>query len=853
MAGSAIVAVAMASPAQAQTRTFNVPAQAAAQGIPEFARQAGVQVLASGNVVTGRKTNAVIGSYSVEEGLRILLQGTGLAPGRSDGTGIIAIVRSEAPGESPAGADSASPRGEELSEEIRVTGTRIRGAKPVGTPVKTYTSEEIQRSGNATLPEFAREMPENFSGSDASTTFGTTGLGGADQNGGNVFYGAAFNLRGLGPGATLTLVNGHRIASAGQDGNFVDVSLLPLSVIDRVEVLPDGASAIYGADAVAGVVNVLLKKDYDGAETSVRVRATQHGGGEELTASQLAGKSWSSGNLFVSYEYGRNYGMKSNERNFIRLPTGSDIIPKEIRNSAFAAARQEVGSSIRLDATGYYSKRDTTFVNTLFNRTRINLGDAKLYGGTLGLTAALAGGWELNVSGLYSRLNQSNEQPQVELKGGIDNKSASLDATASGPLFELPGGSARAAISANFRSDKLHQFRILRGVRSPDVDLDRTVYSGAAEIALPLVGKENALPLIRRLVVSGAIRIDHYSDFGTATNPKLGAEWVPVDGISVLGTYNRSFRAPALTQLNPTPAFFVLDIPDLSAPDGVTTTLFDSSIGNPNLGPERSRAWTIGVEFKPPTVAGLTALVSYFDVNFRDRIAPPPIPNGDIFGIYSHLDVLGTFLDYPAQIANVQAIYAIGPVDDFTGRGVGPSDIEAIFDQRYHNIANSRLKGLDASARYAFPVGRGEATAGAAATLLFKNEFTVGPASSTVSILNKLGQPIKTRFRGNIGWADRSLALSFALNYWGAYKNPLFSPSQKIDSWATLDFHAGYGFGARSGPLSDLTLAFDVKNIADADPPEVSIPPSAGADIGFDPANANPLGRVFAVSVRKRW
>src|SRR4051795_1422767 len=85
IAGAAVVAVATASPAQAQSRSFNVPPEAASRGIPEFAKQAGVQILASGNVVAGRKTNAVHGSYTVEEGLRILLQGTGLATARADG------------------------------------------------------------------------------------------------------------------------------------------------------------------------------------------------------------------------------------------------------------------------------------------------------------------------------------------------------------------------------------------------------------------------------------------------------------------------------------------------------------------------------------------------------------------------------------------------------------------------------------------------------------------------------------------------------------------------------------------------------------------------------------------------
>src|SRR4051812_37090409 len=117
MAGAAIVAVATASPAMAQTRSFNVLAQPASRGIPAFARQAGLQILASGNVVANRRTNEVRGSHTVDEGLRILLRGTGLAAGGRDGTGIITIRAAQQSGETQAGgaaADSGSASQSEL-------------------------------------------------------------------------------------------------------------------------------------------------------------------------------------------------------------------------------------------------------------------------------------------------------------------------------------------------------------------------------------------------------------------------------------------------------------------------------------------------------------------------------------------------------------------------------------------------------------------------------------------------------------------------------------------------------------------------------------------------------------------
>ncbi len=130
-------------------------------------------------------------------------------------------------------------------DEVIVTGTLIHGAAPVGSPLKIYTRDDIDQSGAGTLAEFARQMPENFSGTDTiANQLSNAKLGaGAGTTSGNSYNGSAFNLRGLGPLATLTLLNGQRMAPGGNDGSFVDISAIPVSAIDHIEVLADGASA----------------------------------------------------------------------------------------------------------------------------------------------------------------------------------------------------------------------------------------------------------------------------------------------------------------------------------------------------------------------------------------------------------------------------------------------------------------------------------------------------------------------------------------------------------------------------------------------------------------------------------
>ena len=150
-------------------------------------------------------------------------------------------------------------------EKIEVTGSNIKRVDTeTAAPVQIITREEIERTGKTTITELLRTIPQNLTG----------GLN--DLTGSNSFSSGAstISLRGLGSTATLVLLNGRRIAPYGlADPNFgqsavVNLDQFPLDVVDRVEILKDGASAIYGSEAVAGVVNIILRKDYKGAQVS---------------------------------------------------------------------------------------------------------------------------------------------------------------------------------------------------------------------------------------------------------------------------------------------------------------------------------------------------------------------------------------------------------------------------------------------------------------------------------------------------------------------------------------------------------------------------------------------------------
>ena len=199
-------------------------------------------------------------------------------------------------------------QGEFLLEEIIVTGSRIgRDDITSVSPISVFTAEDIQLSGQVTLEDFVQNMPANTGG-----FFGNT------VNNGNPGY-ASVSLRGLGSNRTLVLLNGQRMPSAGSNG-FVDMNMIPAGIVERVEVLRDGASTIYGSDAIAGVVNFITKRDFEGAEFQVQTDVTDKSDGKIFQASGLWGASSDRGNVVFGVEFSRREKIMQGDRAFSACP-----------------------------------------------------------------------------------------------------------------------------------------------------------------------------------------------------------------------------------------------------------------------------------------------------------------------------------------------------------------------------------------------------------------------------------------------------------------------------------------------------------------------------------------------------
>jgi iron complex outermembrane receptor protein len=290
-------------------------------------------------------------------------------------------------------------------DDIIVTGTLIRGVAPAGTNVVSVSKEAVEATGATTTSQLLQTIPQMGSFNDLQRQIG----------GGNFVTSNRPNLRDFpgfttkGSAATLMLVDGHRVVGMGISVTNPDVDIVPPGIIERVEVVPDGGSAMYGSDAVAGVINFITRKNFNGIEANAR-----YGFGETnyhtFDANFTAGHSWDRGNVFISYNYAENSTFYGRDRDFVRIfpanvagvpipitqiecpggtvrnlfpggstyalpyPTGAgvagtanqcdlsdpvSVYPENQRHTVYAGVSQDLSDSVKFDVRGFFMTRKT--------------------------------------------------------------------------------------------------------------------------------------------------------------------------------------------------------------------------------------------------------------------------------------------------------------------------------------------------------------------------------------------------------------------------------------------------------------------------------------------------------------
>jgi iron complex outermembrane receptor protein len=292
------------------TRTFSVPAGDLKAALHSFARQSDRELLFDSGLVSGKKTRGFSGRSTARAALDRLLENSGLSIRISPSGALVVVARvaalqeAAAPAAAPAPAADA-PEEEPVSEheEIVVTGTRVvRDGYEAPTPVSVVTSEQLQTNPGLNLFDYVNMMPALAGSTTPRTTTGTTTSGQGAVN--------AANLRGLGLERTLTLLDGRRTVGSLMTG-VVDVNELPQQLIERVDIQAGGGSATYGSDALSGVVNYIIDKDFTGFKGELAGGITTYGDGEQWKFAASAGTGFADGrgHFLISGEIAKNNGI----------------------------------------------------------------------------------------------------------------------------------------------------------------------------------------------------------------------------------------------------------------------------------------------------------------------------------------------------------------------------------------------------------------------------------------------------------------------------------------------------------------------------------------------------------------
>ena len=200
---------------------------------------------------------------------------------------------------------AADEDGAEKVERIEVTGSRIKRVDLEGAQqVVTISKADIVATGLVSVGDILQKLPSAGSALNTATNNGGDGS-------------TRISLRNLGANRVLVMVNGRRWVPSG---GSVDLNSIPISVIERIDVLKDGASSIYGSDAMVGVVNVITKKEFEGAEYSVRYGETAEGDGERTTADFTIGSSSDKGNVVINLSYTQQEDVMAGDREFSKVP-----------------------------------------------------------------------------------------------------------------------------------------------------------------------------------------------------------------------------------------------------------------------------------------------------------------------------------------------------------------------------------------------------------------------------------------------------------------------------------------------------------------------------------------------------
>jgi len=554
--------------------------------------------------------------------------------------------------------DMPSVAGSQL-DAVVVTGTRVPGRTVLDSesPIDILSSADLKRSGSSELATvLARLLPSlNFprpSVTDASDAVRPA------------------QLRGLAPDQVLVLVNGKRRhstaivnvqGSQGRGSAPVDLNAIPIDAIDHVEVLRDGAAAQYGSDAIAGVINIILRSGFKGGVAHADAGTNWAGDGQNIALGTSAGilrsdKAW----LRLSLEH-RDADPSNRAGPDLRDPKEPRYgqinqrqgDPASKANSLLLNGEWQLGADLLAYGYGQWSQRDTTSpalwrtaatakpVSALYPEGFLPLEQSQSEDRSLvlGLRNQATEGWRWDLSLNHggndfnldinnsANLSLGNNSPTRFHLGRLQNSQTVLNADAARELSLGLSAPATLALGAEARSERYAieagEEKSYSGSGAQGFSGFRPVNAGVNSRHSEAVYANLEAPLTQRLGASLAWRGERYSDFGSAQSWKLSGRWAAAQALALRATASTGFRAPSLAQQNytiTTTNFIIIN--GVSTPVETGTFAVGSAaaaaLGAQALKAEKSKNFSLGGQFTPSRDLSLS--VDLYQIDIQDRI-----------------------------------------------------------------------------------------------------------------------------------------------------------------------------------------------------------------------------------------
>jgi outer membrane receptor protein involved in Fe transport len=410
---------------------------------------------------------------------------------------------------------------------------------------------------------------------------------------------------------------------------------------------------------------------------------------------------------------------------------------------------------------------------------------------------------------------------------------------ADGPLATLAAGMVRAAIGGEYRHEAF-AFSAIYPTQLAYVANTRDLKAIFSELNIPILpgaGTQN----IGHLDVNISGRFEEYSDVGSKAVPKIGFTALLSEGLKLYGTWSKAFRAPTLSDLHYPDTIYIIPVPDPKASSGSSLALYANG-GNAALRPETANSTSVGIDFNPKAISGLSLSLTAYDINYTNRIAGLSNPNIALTDPTNAVFVTRN----PSAIEQQSVIVgATGGVKNYSGLPYDPSTISALINGERANIFSQDVYGADLMARYRRHVEFGTAE-------VFLNLAYLEFRQQNTAIAPQVEVAGRLKGRGGVSFDSGSWTTSVAVN-WMDSSIDTFDPAQaKVSSWTTVDAHLSYDLSGR-GILSGIRILVSIQNLFDQNPPYVPSASSVLAGLSYDSVNATPLGRFGSLKITKSW